>query len=1119
MKQNLQKSVKHRIAQLGMLAMLSALSLNAWAATFLRDIRQVKVTISFQGETLEQAFMRLSEVSNVSFNYNHNELRKITTKQLTFKNESLPQVLSAVLKETNFKYKEEENGVIIYQVNSVQEKNLASSVNQAADKITVKGTVSDKFGPLAGVSISVKQSSNGTSTDADGAYSIVVNKGETLIFSMIGYRTQEVTIGSQTAVNITLESEVTQLEEVVAVGYGTQKKVNLTGAIATVSAKDFENRPITNVSTAIQGKMSGVTVLQRSGQPGRDNGTIRIRGIGTLNDSSPLVLIDGLQGDMNTLDPNDIESVSVLKDAASAAIYGSRAANGVILITTKKGKKNSPAQLTYSAYSGWQNPTRLPQFLNSADYASLYNEALQNEGKPKKYTDEEIAKFASGVDPDKYPNTDWLGLFFTEKGYQQNHYLGLSGGSDKTTYSISLGYFDQQGLIKNSFSKRYNLKTNVESQVYDRLKVGLDLNLNRKNITEPTNPYTGDMSQIFRQVIKLSPTIPYKYSNGQYGYGQDGNPIAWMDLDATNASNYNDAFGNVHAELTILKGLTASGMLGARTFADMGSRFIKDIQFYDPNTGNPTKYQGPNSQRDYNANSLNITSQALLNYNGSFGKHDIKGLAGFSRESYRNDWSQGERKNFPNNELTELNPGSTDGQEATGSAYEWALQSYFGRLGYTYNNRYMFEANARYDGSSRFANGNRYGLFPSFSAGWRVSEEEFLKSLNWLSNLKLRASWGKLGNQLVTDASGNQLYYPTVSTISLGKDVDYNFNDAVASGGIVTKGVNPELTWETSTNTDLGVDISFFNSKLSFTADYFSRATKDILLDFPAPVTYGLSAPARNAGSMTNKGFEFELSHNNQFGQVAFNASTNFTIVNNEVTDLKGKGDIFYSSNAQIARVGVPYKAFYGYEVEGIFKTQEEVAAHATQSGVTKAGDLIYKDQNNDHKIDAGDRVIIGNSIPKYIYGLNLGANYKGFDVSVFMQGAAGHKGLLNNEAIGGFGDRKPLEYQLGRWTPENPNAEFPRVLATQKQNEQVSSFWVRDASYLRLKNLQLGYSFPKSITEKMRINALKLYLSGQNLFTITKYPDGYDPELPEVSRGANYPQVKVYTLGLDVKF
>ena len=977
----------------------------------------------------------------------------------------------------------------------------------------IRGTVVDKNGePVIGASILVKGTSNGTITDVDGNFTLNVSEGSVLQISYIGYVTQEV-VTTGRPLTVILEEDTQVLEEVVVVGFGVQKKVNLTGAVAAITANELASRPVTNTSTALQGALPGVTVIQNSGQPGKDNSSIRIRGIGTLNNANPMYVVDGLiVSTINDIDPNDIANLSVLKDAASAAIYGSRAANGVILITTKKGTKKAPT-LKYDGYVGWQTPTAMQEYLPSWEYAELYNKALVNEGKKPIYSADNIAKFRDGSDPDNFPNTDWLSLLYKKSGFQQSHRVEVTGGGDNATYMISLGNLSQDGIIPLSDFKRYNARANVNTQI-NKLSASLNISYVFGNVREPSNPYTGDMYQILRQVNRIAPFVVNKYSNGYYGYINDGNPIQWVDNGSLRNEKYHTVRGVGNVGYEIIDGLKISEVLGYEYTSKSDEKFIKDSQFYNWKTGAPTLYQGPNNQTDERNDYQMVSLQTLLNYNKTFDKHTIGGILGYSQEYTRYDWTKGYRKNFLNNDLWELDAGSPDGQEATGSAYEYALMSYFGRVTYDYDNRYLFEVNLRRDGTSRISKDGRWGTFPSFSAAWRIINEPFMEGTRTiLSDTKIRAGWGRLGNQNI----GN---YPYQSVLS---QKNYSLGGKVVSGVAPVDGANSDLKWETSETLNIGIDLGFLSNRFTLSLDAYNRDTYDILLQLPVSTLYGLKAPYQNAGEVNNKGIEAQFGYKQAYREWSFDAVLNVSYNENKIVDLKNNGARIWDGYS-FKQNGYPINSFGGYEVLGIFQTQQEVENYAVVNrNRVGPGDLKYKNQNGDDIIDGEDRVYLGSWTPKWIFGANINVAWRDFDMGLQLSGAADVKGYLQIETIGELAGNtsKPTTLFRDSWDAEtNPDGKFPRPLSSWTHNlsNVPSSFWIIDASYLRVKNLQIGYTLPKKMIAGIGLSHLRVYYSGQNLLTFTGFNKGFDPEAPAGAR-AYYPQVKVNTFGLSVTF
>ena len=990
--------------------------------------------------------------------------------------------------------------------------------------ISVTGTIKDSLGNnVPNASVENLKTAQGTVSDDQGVFHIKAAKGDSLSISSIGYQTLLLVV-SAAEETVVLQSRMEQTDEVVVVGYGTQKKVNLTGAVATVNSKQIENRPVTNVTNALQGVLPGVVVIQNNGQPGKDAGTIRVRGIGTLNNSNPLVIVDGAISSMNAVNTSDIESISVLKDAASSAIYGSTAANGVVLITTKKGKKGE-STITYDAYFGKQKATELPDFLPSWQAATLYNQARENQGLTKTYTDEQIQKFRDGSDPYNYPNTDWLGLFYKGNGLQQNHYVSVAGGGGNTQYLFSLGYFDQNGIVEKTNAQRYTSRLNLTSKINKKFTLNTNLSYTYAPLQEPTNPYTQDFSQFFRQINRISPMIPYKYENGNYGYISDGSPMAWLAEGGFNKQINTVFLGVTNITYEPVTNLHIKPQLVYRVTQNQNKKRVYDIQYYDA-AGNATMNQGPSELTDHFDNTLFLSPQLTIDYAKKINDHNFGFLAGALTEYTKFSQQEAYRKNFLNNELSEINVGSTVGQEGRGYAYELAKESFFGRLTYDYDSRYLFEANVRYDGSSRFNKDNRWGAFPSFSAGWNISKEAFFRDLSaTISNLKLRASWGKLGNDYTVDKDGNLTYYPSV--LAINADQGYDFGGTAVAGIGPVNGANAFITWEKVTETNLGLDIGLLKNKLNLTVDYFIKNTSDILLNLPVSPIYGLTPPTQNAGKVQNKGLEIGADYHTSIHEFVLGINANATFLKNKVVDLNGAGPI-YPNSYSITQEGNPLNSFYGYQVLGIFQTQADVDASAKLAN-TKPGDLKYADLSGpdgkpDGVINSYDRTYLGSYFPKIAYGFTLTGEWKGIDVSAFFQGAGGVKGFVQGEVLGQISNStgKPTSVWLASWTPDHTDAAYPRVLTTQTQNaaqQNPSSFWVRNADYLRLKNLQVGYSFDSRFLGRAGIKKLRIYYSGQNIATFTSFYKWIDPEAPAGERGYTYPQVKVHTVGLNLTF
>lgn len=978
--------------------------------------------------------------------------------------------------------------------------------------ISLSGTVVDSKGvAIPGVSVLIKGTKTGTLTDANGRFIIKVPNDEAILtFSYTGFRSIERKVGSNSVFNIVLEAEDTDLDEVVVVGYGTQKKVNLTGSVSSISAKEIANRPITQASQALAGLASGVTVTQGTGRPGSDGAGIRIRGVGTFSGAgnSPLVLIDGLAASLNDIDPNNIETISILKDAASASIYGTRAANGVVLIETKRGKSGK-MQISYDNYFGWQKATEMPDFVESAVYAEMKNEV-----SPNTYTAAEIQKFRDGSDPDNYPNVPHLkNLLTSNNGFQQSHTVSFNGGNDKNSYMFSTTYLNQNGIVaKNSFD-RYNFLLNFNSQITNNLNLKVSTNGFTYNVDEPRH-YEGDMSNMIRFAVREGPVFAGLKSDGTYGYQDNYSPEAWLATESFLNRKNKNFLGGAELAWSPIKNFTLSGKAGYKYLDYTDNSFASDLRF------NSSKFIGPNNLTVNTGDNSLVTLQSLAQYAKNTGKHNYTILAGYSQEAYREDAMSAFRSGFPNNSLYELNAASSSNMQNSGSGSEWALRSYFGRINYSYNGKYLFEANARYDGTSRFPKEGRWGFFPSMSAGWRISEESFVKNnFKWIDNLKLRASWGRLGNQNI----GN---YPYQNVLSLGQD--YPFGGSISSGARLTTLSNAAIKWETTTVTDVGLDLSIFGNRLNMVVDYFDKKTTDILSQLTVSSVLGLTPSEVNAGTVRNTGFEVLLNYQQQIGSLKLGFSPNFSYVKNSVSELAG------GINNDISRglfVGSPINAIYGFVADGLFVDQNDVNSYPSQPYSAAPGLVRYKDISGPNGVPDGvvnatyDRQIIGSGFPKFSFGATFNADYKGFDLSVLLQGLGGYQRLMGPyQAYAFFNGGQIQQWQVdNRWTAANPdrNAKYPKLtnLSGGAGTILPSTYWMRDASFLRLKNIQLGYTFSSELLKKIKVDRLKLFVSGQNLFTIKSFYEGWDPEMDNGDYSPYYPITSVYTVGANIRF
>ena len=989
-----------------------------------------------------------------------------------------------------------------------------------------KGLVKDATGEsVIGASVVVKGTTNGTITDFDGNFSLDgIKKGDVIVISYVGYQTQEIKWNGS-PLNVILKEDSKTLSEVVVVGYGTQKKANLSGSVAMVDSKELENRPIQNVSSGLQGLMPGVAITGTNGAPGQDAGKIRVRGIGTLNEAGPYILVDGIEtGTLSAVDPNDIESISVLKDAASAAIYGSKAANGVVLITTKRGKTGQ-TKISYSGYLSFQNATNMIERMGSYEYASLLNQALEAEGMSKRFNDTELQKFKDGNDP-LYPDTDWYDLAY-KTGVQHRHNVNINGGSENVKYMASLGYLNQTGILPNAGREQFNARTNLDMKINKRLSARMNLSFIKNDYSDASSAYYGGSSdQIIRQLNLIAPWIVARYDDGTWGTISDGSPIAWLDSGMkVNRDNYNFS-GMAAVDYEIFDGLKLTLQGAYVNNLQNYHYFQKYIKYNENKESDPSQLD----ERFYKWDRTNY--DALLNYNKNFGKHNIKGLLGWHTEKYNYKYQKAVRKKFPNNELTDMNAGDASTQSNEGYTAELAMISWFARINYDFAGKYLLEANIRADASSRFAEGHRWGYFPSFSGAWRISEEAFMESAkdSWLSGLKIRASWGQLGNQDALSGSNND-YYPALNTYNL--DSKYAFGGSLNSGYYQRKYRLETISWEKASTWGVGVDFILFN-KLNGSLDYYNRKTTGIIMDVTVPKEFALDAYKDNVGSMRNSGIEINLSYNTKIGQVDFGIAGNFSYNKNEILDLGGGDPNKYldatDGYSQRNKVGEAMNSYYIYRADGFFNSQEEADAYTAKYGnpfgkTFKAGDLRYVDTNKDGKLTADDREYCGSSDPKIIYGFNINAGWKGIDLSLMFNGAAGVKRLFDGyEVYGNFsGDAAhPATIWRDAWTPDNHDASMPRIFydtnSASSSRSVQSDFWLQDTSYLRLKNLQLGYTLPKGWLNSVGVENIRIYYSVENLLTFDKMKINIDPESTS-QRLSSYPLLRTHAFGVNVTF
>ena len=978
-----------------------------------------------------------------------------------------------------------------------------------AQNVSVRGTVTDDTGmTVIGATIIVEGNANiGTTTDYDGNYQLNnVPSNSNLVLSYVGMKTQKIAVNGRTVIDVVMHPDNELLDELVVVGYGVQKKANLTGSVASIDAESLEARPVASVSAAMAGTMPGVTAIQNSGAPGAQTGSITIRGKNSINAASPLVIVDGVPGSMNNIDLQDIASISVLKDAASSAIYGVQAANGVILITTKRGKTGERARVNYSGLVSWASPTARLDFLEAGDYAMLYNEATLNENPNATipYSDEDIRKFRDGSSPLTHPNIDWYSEVMKKNAMETQHNVSINGGSENTTYIASMGYLYQDGLSQEKNYDRYNGRVNMDSEITDWLSLGI----NASGYRGQNNDEFEGFGSLLQYANRIPPTAGIYEEDGSFKYVGLQNPVAQQGQTGLYSQMDQQLNATGYLTVTPLEGLSIKGLYSLRHDYRDTRRFKKHYSFGNFDSGKREGYHNYNNWNWY-------TSQLLANYNKTFGKHSIGLLAGAEQVEHAYRFTEANRTGGGSNELTEsLNTLDASSQKNLDGGYETARLSYFGRAQYDFEGKYLLEGNIRADASSRFPKDERWGIFPAFSAGWRLSEEDFMRdNIDWISNLKLRLGWGKTGNE---ELKNNDIY-PSVATYAYGSSM---FGNTLYSTVYESRYVNSSLRWATVTNYELGLEAGFLNNMVGFELALYKKKTNDMLLYLPIQGVIGMSAPAQNAGSVENTGFDLSIFHNNRVNSdFRYNINFNVAYVKNEITNMFDTEGPNPDNDKFWHLEGFPIGSFYGYVADGYFNTEDELNTLAKRTGAEKLGDIKYKDLDGNGKIDAADRQVIGKNFPSWTGGLSLSAAYKDFDLSMLWQGAFDVDAYYTGEAAYAFfNSGKVLQKHLDRWTPDNFDATYPRITRNSQINYSVSSFWLQNASYLRLKNISLGYNLPENLLEKIELERVKLFVSGENLLTFSGL-DGLDPESPSDTRGAFYSNVKKVSMGLRVTF
>lgn len=1032
------------------------------------------------------------------------------------------------------------------------EKDISQFVDAAK---LVSGTITDETDkPLPGVTIQIKGTITGTISDENGKFSLDVEGGGTLVFSFIGYVTLEVLMNGSSPLTIQLQPESRALDEVVVVGYGTQKKSDLTGAISSVSAKDLAKATPINTTDALQGRAAGVTVSTNSGSPGSE-GTIRIRGIGTVNNNDPLYVVDGMfVSSINYLSPSDIARIEILKDASATAIYGSRGANGVILISTQRGVNGKPV-IVFNATTSISKVSNLVKTLNSNQYLDYQKTAYLNgylRSTPN--ADPAIDPFTSAnplfntlktikAQYDKGYNTNWANELL-KTSFIQSYDLGIRGGSSTARYAASAAYFDQKGILDNSGYKRYTFRLNSDYTLHKRLIVGENLNLTYSSVLGGGGFSEGRSISAISQIVSADPLTPVfnqeaNVNDPDYQYNKYASSVTGGQNPAATIARINDKnnlfkiVGNVYGELELRKGLKFRTSFGY-DYSNIDNPSFSPRFYISANEQNPVS-----SVTQQNSYFFGQLWENTLSYNTVIGKHAVSGLLGYTEELYKGAFTNATRQGTANNDasLQVLN-AATGAISLTGNKTQYALQSYFGRVNYTFADKYLITATIRRDGSSKFSQGNQWGTFPSVSTGWHLSDEKFFQSLNanFISNLKLRAGWGRIGNQNLPGGTNN----PYLSLVEGINNYRYILGDALVNGNYLTSLGTPSITWETSQQTNVGLDLALAHNRFTFSADYFVKNTKDMLLQVALPSYAGFPGiPFTNAGNIQNKGIELVVAYSGNAGKLSYNISANASRFVNEVVSL-GAGDkplviTDVPTNLSVNRteVGRTVGEFYGWVTDGIFQNANDIESYSKNGQKiqpnAQPGDFRFKDLNADGVINASDRTWIGNPLPKFNYGFNLNLGYKNFDLAVLFQGSYGNK-LFNvnkkyNNLLNG-GSAASLKAYEQAWRGDGTSNTQP-LMSTVDRNDnfRVSDWYVEDGSYIRLKNLQIGYRISDNILKKAGISSSRIWIGGTDLFTITKY-SGNDPEaglsanpLQAGWEFSPYPKMRRLSLGINLTF
>lgn len=1071
------------------------------------------VRLSSRTLTISRMFSELEKQTGLLFVYSDVDLN--TAAEVTYPQASgtLGYFLNHFVKGRGLKYEITPNKYVVF-----------SKVGEGrTSKTHITGRITDSTGePLIGATVVQKGTQNKTVTDVDGNFTLEAPLGATLVVSYIGLQDKEIKASQN--VSVTLDDDVEALEEVVVVGYGTMKKKDLTGAVAAINSEAIENSHATNLSTALQGAAAGLTVTRENGSPD-GSAALQIRGVTTISDTSPLIIIDGVPGDMSMVNPNDVESISVLKDAASAAIYGSRAAAGVVLVTTKRAKSDE-FTISYNFEYGYDKPTTVPGYVNWQRYMQMTNELRYNDnpsgGEFQTYAEDLISNYLANnaTNPDLYPITDWKNYLYKGHTSRQTHAVNLMGGGKKVRTKASFRYDQNDGMYVNRNYERFMTRINNDFDFNKYIDAHLDANFSYSNSKSPhNNPYADGARN-------LPPIYAAYWTNGLYGDVKDGeNLLAKITEGGNVRTQLYNITGKGEIGIKPLEGLKIS-LIAAPSYSFTKVKdFTKQIPY--TNANNPDKIVGymggyyTTQLKETRKDDFNITTQFIVNYNKSFGLHDIAAMAGYEYYYMRAENIWGSGNNYELTEYPYLDISPKDYRDNGGNALEYSYRSYFGRINYAYANKYLLEMNLRRDGSSRFAKESRWASFPSLSAGWVVTEESFMKNVKWLDMLKLRASYGKLGNERIGS------YYPYQASIAFGSALLMNGGNAISvTTAAQDKYAVRNITWETTETWDIGLDARFLNSRLNLTFDYYKKNTRDMLLALQIPIFMGYANPDVNAGKMHTRGFDLELGWRDYIGKLNYRVAFNLSDYKSVMGDLNGTEFV----GNKISKEGSEYNQWYGYICDGIYQTQDEVDNSAKLNKNIKPGDLKYRDVSGTDGVPDGnispeyDRVLLKGSLPHLLYGLNVGANYNGFDFSMSFQGIGRRWSRLSTSMVEGLQDNwlnYPDILDGKYWSTyntesQNQSAIYPRLSRSNRDaNYAMSDFWLFNGWYFRCKNITLGYTIPSKITKRFLVKSLRFYIAANDLFSIDDFPKGWDPEVSD----AGYPIMRSFMFGINVNF